>query len=168
MKKFSYKFRSIMVNNVEKVVPGTVFTKMVLEMDESSVAQHDLDLTVMDILKDRAWVINLFLSFMTVGGISAVLFGLVYVGFGRRMSPESEGTLKLFFLLIASSIFLLLWIFLSIKSSVDHKKREHVERERGKGNWRIVDEAKWDEFYRLLQISKRKREKDLEDFLNKK
>ena len=32
----TYRFRSIMVNNVEKVVPGTVFSKMVLEMDDSN------------------------------------------------------------------------------------------------------------------------------------
>jgi hypothetical protein len=56
-----------------------------------------------------------------------------------------------------ASVFLLilLWIFLSVKSSIANKKRDYVYNTRGKGNWRIVDESKWDNFYRLLLISKK-------------
>ena len=166
MKKFSYRFRSIMVNNVEKVIPGTVFTRLVIEMDENSVEQHMLELSLSDILKDRTWILYLFLSFMSVWGIAAIIFGLLYIGPGRGMDAAAWSALKLIFLVIAMLLFISLWVFLSVRGSIGHHKREYVEKERGKGNWRIVDEKKWDEFYRLLQISKKKREDDLQKFLN--
>ncbi len=162
------KFRSILVNNVEKVVPGTVFTKMVIEMDESTIAEHELRLSAGDILLDRSWILNFFLAFMTAGGISAIIFGLLYMGYGKGAPAESWNSVSGIFLACAVILFLSLWIFLSVRGAIAGRKREFVEKERGKGNWRIVDEAKWGEFYRLMQISKKSKEKELEDFMNKK
>lgn len=162
------KFRSILVNNVEKVVPGTVFTKMVIEMDESTIAEHELNLSLGDILTDWSWFMNFFLAFMSAGGISAILFGLLYMGYGKGAPAESWSYVSKIFLACAIILFLALWIFLSVRGAIGNRKREFVEKERGKGNWRIVDETKWEEFYRLLQISKKSREKELEDFMNKK
>lgn len=162
------KFRSILVNNVEKVVPGTVFTKMVVEMDESTIAEHELNLSAGDIISDRSWLLNFFLSFMSVGGIAGVLFGLVYIGYGRSVEAASWAFFSMMFFICASIIFIALWVFLSVRGSIANKKRLFVEKERGKENWKIVDEDKWNEFYRLLQISKRSRERELEYFMKKK
>ena len=168
MKKFIYQFRSIMVNNVEKVVPGTVFTRMELEMDENSVAQHTIELSFNEIIKDSAWILYFFLSFMSVAFIGGLIYGLLYIGLERMMEPASWNKLEVVFLIITVLIFLVLWIFLSFRGSVEHLKREFVEKERGNGNWRIVDEDKWETFHKLLMISKRKKEQDLEKFLKSK
>lgn len=162
------KFRSILVDNVEKVVPGTVFYKMVIEMDESTIAEHELNLSAADIISDRAWIMNFFFSFMSVGGIGAILYGLIYIGYGRGAEPGLWGLLSGIYFTCAAVVFAVLWVFLSVRGAIANRKRSLVEKERGKGNWRIVDEDKWDEFYRLLQISKKSREKELEDFMNKK
>ena len=160
MKNYTYRFRSIMVNHVEKVIPGTVFSKMVLEMDDTAVEEHTMDLTLNDILRDTAWITNFFLALMIVTAVSAALFGGIYAGFGRTMDQSSWSIVKLIFLAVYITVFLILWIYLSAKLSVENKKRKFVEQKRGSGNWRIVDESEWDKFYRLLMIAKNKRESE--------
>lgn len=162
------KFRSILVENKEKVIPGTVFSKRIIEMDETTIEQHELNLSAADIIADLSWLLNFFLSFMSVGGIAAVIFGLAYMGYGRGAEPASWDHFSKIFFLSVILIFIAVWTLLSVRGAVENKKRAFVDKERGKGNWRIVDEDKWDEFYRLLQIAKKSREKELEDFMNKK
>jgi len=160
MKTFTFKFRSIMVNQVEKVIPDTVFSKMVLEMDDSSIEQHSLELTVKDIMRDTAWITNFFLSMMIVFPVSGLLFLMAYFAFGKTADQSALNIMKITFTAAAFVAFILLWIFFSVKVSVENKKRQHVEQKRGKGNWRLVDEAGWDKFYRLLMVAKNQRESE--------
>jgi hypothetical protein len=156
MKKFTCRFRSIMVNNVEKNVPGTSRTTIELDMDEKSIEEHMLELTVKEIVYDRSWKINLLLSVMVAGGIAAMIFGIVYVTSGKSMGEAQWTFFVRVFVSVSLSILILLWIFLSVKNSISNKKREYVEKIRGKGNWKIVDESEWENFYRLLMISKKR------------
>ena len=160
MKKFTYRFRSLMVNNVERVIPNTVFSRMVIEMDDTSIAEHTIELSPKDILNDKAWIMNFFLTLIIVPPVSALIFGGVYLGAGKEMNSSSWGMVKLIFLLAVIIIILALWTFLSVRSAIANKKRNYVETARGRGNWRIVDESGWDKFYRLLMIAKNQREKD--------
>jgi len=160
MKKYTFRFRSIMVNHVEKVIPGTVFSRMVLEMDDTAVKEHTLELTLKDILSDKTWITNFMLSVMIVAAVSGILFTGVYVGYGRSMEQSSWNIVKLIFIVIDSAVILSLWIYLSRKVSIENRKRELVVQERGPGNWRLVDESEWNNFYRLLMIARNKREND--------
>ena len=160
VKKFTYRFRSIMVNHVEKVIPGTVFSKMVLEMDDTAVEEHTLELTLKDIVKDPAWITQFILSFMIVTATSGVLLTGVYVGFGRTMEQSLWLTTIIIFIVLDIIIVIALWIYLAFKVSVENKKRELVVQKRDVGNWRLVDESDWDNFYRLLMIAKNRRESE--------
>lgn len=160
MKNHIYKFRSIMVNNVEKVIPGTVFSKMVIEMDESTIEEHTLELSLKEILTGKGWISNFFLSIMITGTASALIFAVIYMISGKTMEPSAFHAVKLSFLAAAVIASLLLWIFLASRVSVENSKREFVENKRGKGNWRIVDRKEWDKFYRLLVIAKTQRENE--------
>lgn len=160
MKQFTFRFRSIMVNHVEKVVPGTVYSKMVMEMDDTAVEEHTLILTVKDILNDTAWITQFVLSLMIVAAVSGVLFAGVYVGFGRTMEQSSWSIVKLVFVIIDIIVIISLWVYLAVKVSIDNKKRNLVVQKRGAGNWRLVDESEWEKFYRLLMIAKNRRESE--------
>lgn len=160
MKKFTYNFRSIMVNHVEKVIPGTVFSKMVLEMDDSAVEKHTMELTLKEILKDPAWITQFILSFMIVTAVSGVLLAGVYVGFGRTMERSPWLITVITFIVLDIIIVIFLWIYLAFKVSVENKKRELVVKQRDAGNWRLVDESQWENFHRLLMIAKNKRESE--------
>ena len=93
---------------------------------------------------------------MVVGGISAMIFGIVYLNFGKTMEQSRWTILYWIYTTVSAFFLILLWIFLSVKNSIANKKRDYVYKTRGKGNWRIVDESKWDNFYRLLMISKKR------------
>lgn len=160
MKTFTYRFRSIMVNQVEKVIPNTVFSKMVLEMDDTAIEEHSIDLTVKEILNDPAWITNFFLSLMIVFPVSGLLFTGVYFGYGKTADQSTWNIIKFIFAAVAVIVFISLWIFFSVRTSVGNKKRICVEQKRGKGNWRIVDESEWNKFYRLLMIAKNQRESE--------
>jgi cytochrome b subunit of formate dehydrogenase len=149
-----------MVNHVERVVPGTVFSKMVMEMDDTAVEKHTLELTLKDILKDPAWITQFVLSFMIVTAASGVLLAGVYVGFGRTMEQSSWLITVIIFAVLDLIIVIVLWIYLAFKVSVENKKRELVIQKRDAGNWRLVDEADWEKFYRLLMIAKNRRESE--------
>jgi hypothetical protein len=157
MKKFSYRFRSIMVNNVEKIIPGTSRTTMELDMDEKSIEQHSIELTFSEILHDKSWTINFMLAVMLTSGISGLIFGIAYVMAGRFMTQESWTGLIRILIILSVFLLIIIWLFLSFRNSVANKKREFVEKTRGKGNWKIIDESKWDDFYRLLMIAKKKK-----------
>ncbi len=160
MKKFTYRFRSIMVNHVERVIPGTIFSKMVLEMDDTSIEEHAIAISLKDILLDTTWITNFLLSLMIIAPVSAILFFGVYAGFGKGMSQSSWIIVKIIFIAAGVVSFTILWVFLSVKVSIGNKKRIHVEEQRGKGNWRLVDESEWNNFYRLLMIAKKQRESE--------
>ena len=160
MKKFTYGFRSIMAKNVEKVIPGTAYTKMVLEMDDNSIEQHEIKLTLFEIFKSSSWIIGFMLSLMLSSAIFLLSFGGVYLMYGRTMEQSTWNLTKTIFIAAGILLFLILLIFFTVKLSIQNKKRNHVEKLRGKGNWKIVDDSKWDNFNRLLMIAKNSREKN--------
>ena len=160
MKQFTFRFRSIMVNHIEKVVPGTVYSKMVMEMDDTAVEEHTLILTIKDILNDTAWITQFVLSLMIVTAVSGVLFAGTYVGFGRTMEQSSWSMVKLVFIITDIIVIISLWIYLAVKVSIGNRKRDLVVQKRGAGNWRLVDESEWEKFYRLLMIAKNRRESE--------
>ena len=90
-----------MVNQVEKVIPNTVFSKMVLEMDDTAIEEHSIELTVKDILNDTAWITNFFLSLMIVLPVSGILYAIVYVGFGKTVEQSSWSIIKIIFIAVA-------------------------------------------------------------------
>ena len=159
MKKFTYSFRSILMKNVEKVIPGAAYTKMVLETDENSIEQHVLELTPAEILKNSSWIIGFMLSLMISSAVFFLSFGAVYLMYAKTMEPAAWNLTKTIFIGAGILLFLMLLIFFTVKFSIQNKKRSYVEKLRGKGNWKIVDEAKWDDFYRLLMIAKNSRDK---------
>jgi len=160
MKKFTYRFRSIKANNVEKVIPGTAYTTMALEMDDNSIEQHVIELTLPEIFKDSSWILSFMLSLMISAAIFFLTFGGVYLMYGKTMEQTAWNLTKTIFIAAGILLFLILLIFFTVKFSIQNKKNNYVKKLRGKGNWKIVDEAKWDKFYRLLMIAKNNREKE--------
>jgi heme/copper-type cytochrome/quinol oxidase subunit 2 len=97
------------------------------------------------------------LSLMISSAIFLLSFGAVYLMYGRTMEQATWNLIKTIFIVSGILLFLILLIFFTVKFSIQNKKRDRVEKLRGKGNWKIVDEAKWDNFYRLLMIAKNSR-----------
>lgn len=150
-----FEFRSIKINDVEKIVPHLEEPVTVREMDENSIEKHRLEITFFDIIQNSAWLMYFFLSIM----VTAVYSGILYTGFyffSKNSSSNSLSTEHQIFLIISSVLlFIVLWGFFSIKGGIAGKKRSFVISERGDGIWKLINENKFDNFYRLLLISKK-------------
>jgi len=150
----TYKFKSIQVNNVEKHIGNTGMTRMEMEFDMESIRDHNLDLDFKMIFTDRAWIPNFFLAFMIIFAIFALAYGILSAGFKLDFTGSDGAPILTIYISLLVISFLGLWSLLSIPGARKNIKRKHVEKERGKGTWKLVDENKWDQFYRLLTIKK--------------
>lgn len=167
MKKKTYSFRSVRIENVEKPVLGTGYSRMVMEFDMENVQKHELELGLLDIMTDRTWKVSLFLSFMVVLAVFTLIYGLLRVGFSLDFSyPGGLWRRNLFFLLALVSL-LIVWIAFSLRFGIANRKKEAVEKDRGKGSWKIIDEAEWEHFHRLWKLARDHEEKERENFKNK-
>lgn len=154
----TYTFRSILTEHVERVIPNTVFSRMELEFKESTSAQHKLELSVKDLLTDRAWRSGLFISILVCLGIFGLTYGLMLIVMKKTLAGDSGTLIKAAYLSIAIAVCFILWLILTLKIGLSNKKRDTVQKERGKGNWRIVDEKDWDKFIRMINAAKKQRE----------
>jgi hypothetical protein len=152
------EFRSIKIIEVEKIHPHSGDTVTVLEMDENSIEKHKVEISFFDLIRNGTWLINFFLSIM----ITAVHGGIVFAAFSIFVKNSNSDSLSLqhiAIIIISSAVlFLGLWVFFSIRGGIAKIKREFVIAERGDGNWKIINENKYDNFYRLLLISKKKKD----------
>lgn len=154
----TYTFRSILTEHVERVIPNTVFSRMELEFKESTSAQHKLELSLKDILTDRAWRSGLFISILVCLGVFGLIYGLMLIIMKNALAGDSGVMIRTVYISVSIAVCLILWLILTLKIGLSNKKRAAVEKERGKGNWRIVDEKDWDRFIRLLNAAKKRRE----------
>ncbi|HPS58001.1 MAG TPA: hypothetical protein PK514_07835, partial [Spirochaetota bacterium] len=146
----TYIFRSILTEHVERVIPNTVFSRMELDFKESTSAQHKIELSLKDILTDRAWRSGLFISILLCLGVFGLTYGLMLIVMKKTLAGDSGSMITTLYVSASITVCLILWLILTLKIGLSNKKRDVVEKERGKGNWRIVDEKDWDKFIRLL------------------
>lgn len=154
----TYIFRSILTEHVERVIPNTVFSRMELDFKESTSAQHKLELSLKDILTDRAWRSGLFISILVCLGVFGLIYGLMLIVLKETLAGDSGTTVRAVYLSASITVCIIIWLVLTLKIGLSNKKRDAVEKERGKGNWRIIDEKDWDKFIRLLNAAKKRRE----------
>jgi len=154
----TYIFRSILTEHVERVIPNTVFSRMELDFKESTSAQHKIELSLKDILTDRAWRSGLFISILLCLGVFGLTYGLMLIVMKKTLAGDSGSMITTLYVSASITVCLILWLILTLKIDLSNKKRDVVEKERGKGNWRIVDEKDWDKFIRLLNAAKKRRE----------
>ncbi len=154
----TYIFRSILTEHVERVIPNTVFSRMELDFKESTSAQHKIELSLKDILTDRAWRSGLFISILLCLGVFGLTYGLMLIVMKKTLAGDSGSMITTLYVSASITVCLILWLILTLKIGLSNKKRDVVEKERGKGNWRIVDEKDWDKFIRLLNAAKKRRE----------
>lgn len=154
----TYIFRSILTEHVERVIPNTVFSRMELEFKESTSAQHKIEVSLKDILTDRAWRSGLFISVLACLGVFGLVYGLMLIIMKKTLAGDSGTMITTVYISVSIAVCLILWLIITLKIGLSNKKRDAVEQERGKGNWRIVDEKDWDRFIKLLNAAKKQRE----------
>jgi len=152
-----FEFRSIQIIEIEKILSNSRETVTVMEMDENSIKKHKLEITLADIIRNGTWLINFFLSIMVTAAYAGIVFAVFFLFSKNSQTFSLPLQHKVFFIFSSVVIFAGLWIFFSIRGGIEKAKREFVIAERGEGIWKIINENKFDNFYRLLLISKKRK-----------
>lgn len=155
MKKILFEFRSIQIVPVEKLLPGAEDTVTVMEMDENSIEKHSLYLSIGEILQNSTWLINFFISIMITAVHTGIVYGVFTFILKERISDPLSSSQLIFIIASSLILFAVLWTFFSIRGGIAEKKNNLILSHRGKGVWKIIDEKNFEDFYRLLLISKK-------------
>jgi len=151
-------FKSIKVENEEEIISKTGQTRFKLVFKGDTVEDHSLNVSIVEIVKNKSWIVNFFLTLMIIGALFALIYGILVIGIKIDFQSNNGLFIKKIFLSSMIFSYLALWIGLSIPSSIKNIKQSFVNNARGKGNWKIVDEKDWEYFSRLLALSEKKEE----------
>lgn len=148
-----YKFKSLLM------VQDSADDSGKISYDMESVRDHEMEFRIADFLLCRSWILNLFIAIMAVALVFALAYGVLVIGMKTDMSFASGGAGLLFIIFFAVSCFIL-WLAMGIPAAIRNLKFEYVVKERGRGNWKVLDEGQWDRFCRMRKIEQDRQEKE--------
>jgi hypothetical protein len=148
-----YKFKSLLM------VPDPADDSGKLSYDMESVRDHDMEFRIGDFLLSRSWLWNLFIAFMVVALVFALAYGALVIGMKTDMSFTGGGGGRIFAICFAVAC-LTLWLAMGIPAAIRNLKLDFVVKERGRGNWKILDEREWDRFCRMRKMEQDRRVKE--------
>ncbi len=165
--KRTYRFRSIMLAPVasgeqEKAVYDIVTGRTVkaggFDYDMESVHSHAIELGPARIFGCRTWIPALLIALMAVILPFILIYGTLVLF--MKVDMGLAGTAGRSFAISMVLFFIVIWLALGVPAAVKKLKLDFVIGERGKGNWRIVDEDKWERFELMLRLARERREKE--------
>ncbi len=157
--KHNYSFRSL------PIVPDPSGKTREITYDIGSARAHSLELGLRDIMLCRSWVQNIIISLMAVILAFVLIYGVFVIGFRTDMGAGTVAFRVLAFCMALS--FIVLSLAMGVPSAVRRFKSDLVIRERGQGNWKIVDEKDWERFCRIVRLAEERRKKTLKEAINK-
>ena len=119
---------------------------------------HELVLGIKDFIATSAWIGSFFFTFMIVGFAMALIYGGLVVGGMVNLKRESFTAAENSFIILSCAVYLLVWTGFTARSVIRKSKKSLVEKDRGKGNWKLLDEKKWPVFVRILELQKKRKE----------
>jgi hypothetical protein len=132
-----------------------------ISYDMESVQSHDIQLRLGRFLLCRSWILNFFISLMAVLLIVSLVYGVLYIG--MKSGAGNGGSAGSLFILFPTLTFFILWLSLGVPSALKRLKMDFVLKERGNGNWKIIDDTRWDNFCRMNRIAQERRKKQIRE-----
>jgi hypothetical protein len=152
--KRMYHFKSLPMVPDPSGDPGKI------SYDMENVRDHAMEFTFADFILCRSWITNFFIALMAVIIVFALAYGALVLGMKVDMGPG--GTARGIFMLIMALSFIALWAMLGIPAAFRNLKWDFTVRERGKGNWKIIDDAGWEKFLKMRKLEKDRQKKEEE------
>jgi hypothetical protein len=165
--KRTYRFRSIMLapaasGEPEKAVYDIVTERNVkaggFDYDMESVHSHVMELGPVQFFGCRTWVSSLLIALMAIIILFSLIYGMLVIFFKADMGLAGSAGRSFAISMVLS--FIVLWLALGTPAAIKKLKLDFVIGERGKGNWRIVDEDKWEHFALMLRLARERQEKE--------
>jgi hypothetical protein len=131
---------------------GKAKPKTSLAMDDSR--DHVLELEARDFLFTREWIGRFFFTLVTAGFGLAVLYGALTLASAVNLGRSPFTAAEWAFVAAAAVIFCAAWDFFTFRAVIGKAKAALVEKERGQGNWKLMDEAEYLKMARVLRAVK--------------
>ncbi|RPI97767.1 MAG: hypothetical protein EHM32_00845 [Spirochaetales bacterium] len=128
-----------------------------LSFDIANAHDHVLNGGPGDFLMNRSWIASFFISLMAIIPLSALIYGIITIGLNVDINQILG-----WFIISCVLAFLMLLAMVGTPASVRRIKWELVIKERGAGNWKIIDDSAWENFTRMIRLveERKKREKE--------
>jgi hypothetical protein len=146
-----YKFKSLLM------VPDQADHSGKISYDMESVRDHEMEFRMADFFLRPSWISNLFIAIMALALVFALVYGVLVIGMKADMSFTGGGRLFILFFMLSCII---LWLAMGVPAAIRSLKLQFVIKERGKGNWKILDEEQWDRFCRMRKMEQDRQEKE--------
>ncbi|MBN2158556.1 MAG: hypothetical protein JW807_04105 [Spirochaetes bacterium] len=160
--KRTYRFKSLLLAPVHPgegesithdIVSGRTVKTGGMAYDLGSVRDHVMSAGPLQFLFCRSWVPTFFLTLMVVSLLFGVVYAILVIGLKVDFASPVGARAGKIYIIALVICFAVLWLGLGIPAAVKRLKRDHVVAERGKGNWVLVDEDRWERFYRIVRLS---------------
>ncbi len=150
-----------------RILPADRLGKTGLVMfDMDTIKDHLLEAGPRLLFLNRSWISTVLISIMILVPLFALIYGIAAIGFNVNM--RSATPVVIFAFIVA---LVLLASAMGYPASIRRLKWDLVVKERGGGNWKLVDDSEWERFTRMIQIAeeqKRKEKEKLEKEMAKK
>lgn len=160
--KRTFQFKSLLLAPVRPgegetithdIVSGRTVKTGGMAYDLGSVRDHVMSVGPRRFLLCRSWVPSFFITLMVITLLFGVIYGILAIGLKIDFAAPGGAHARAIYFIAFIICFVALWLGLGVPAAVKMLKRDHVTAERGKGNWVLVDEGKWDTFYRIVKLS---------------
>ena len=140
------------------IVPDRRRTTDILTFDPANARDHVLIMHPGDVLLNRSWISSVSIAFMVIALLAALAYGGLTMGSGVNMERAFP-----WFVVSCVTAFLVLLTTIGIPASMRRLKWDLVIKERGAGNWKIIEDADWENFTRMIRLAEERRQREREE-----
>ncbi len=150
--KRTVRFKSVLIVPDRRRKPDT------LTFDVENARDHVLSISPANFILNRSWMSSLLISLMAIIPLAALMYGIITMG----LSIDIHKALP-WFILSCVAAFLMLLALVGIPASLRRLKWDLVVKERGAGNWKIIDDTDWENFTRMIRLAEERQKREKEE-----
>lgn len=147
MKRIKRNFKSVLM------VYDKTRRPVLLTFDIENAQDHSFSISIPELFSNKAWTRGLFITLMICVPLFALVYGFLSMVMDIALWAPESFFIRTVFIAALSGMLIFLWIGISVPSAIKDLKWQTVIDARGKGNWKIVDEAKWERFFTLVKLA---------------
>ncbi|HPI13044.1 MAG TPA: hypothetical protein PK875_02505 [Spirochaetota bacterium] len=130
----------------------------ILTFDLESARNHVLIINMGHLLANRSWISSVSIALMVAIPLAVLAYGGLAIGSGIDMAKAVPWVV-----VSGVAVFLALLATIGIPASVRRLKWELVIKERGAGNWKLIEEADWEKFTRMIRLAEERKKREREE-----
>ncbi|HSV96614.1 MAG TPA: hypothetical protein VLM75_06735 [Spirochaetota bacterium] len=150
--KHTARFKSVLIVPDRRRKPDTI------TFDVENARDHVLSISPGNFFINRSWISSFLISLMAIIPLAALVYGVITMG----LSLDVNRALP-WFILSCVVAFITLLALVGTPASVRRLKWDLVVKERGAGNWKIIEDTDWENFTRMIRLAEERKKRVKEE-----